>query len=453
MDTIFSLVTKPINQNIAVIRLSGPETFSIVKRWFKLSKNTEFLIEANTVNYHQFNDLKQNYIDEGLLLTFKGPNSFTGEDIIEIQTHGSMFVVNKILTLLEQLGARQSVNGEFMQQAFINGKIDLTKSEAINQLILTDNKQLALSSSQNIAGRESKVIKAMITELNDVLARIQIGIDYPENNDLPEYNIETIKSLLTKKKLEIEKIIDDSQRLINVSSGIKVAFIGKPNTGKSTLLNSILKQDRAIVSNQAGTTRDVIESDVYINGIRLTLQDTAGLRITKNKLEQQGINKTKEIIKNADICVILIASNSNSIEADLKSLAYVKELNTNLIYVFTKSDLKTIKQKQYKNFISIAAKNNEIEKLLKQFEINIEENFYDEAKAKNNLLISQNQINQFQVIFEHLTTALNLIYQSKNLDLIVFELEDSLTKLNALLGITKDINYLNNLFSNFCLGK
>ncbi|NOQ50384.1 MAG: tRNA uridine-5-carboxymethylaminomethyl(34) synthesis GTPase MnmE, partial [Mycoplasmataceae bacterium] len=364
MKTIYSLVTQPINQNIAVIRISGPDTFFVVKKIF----HNQIDLKPNHVSYKKFYDLKKNFIDEGLVLVFKGPNSFTGEDVVEFQFHGSLFIIKKIINLLNHYHLKQANPGEFMQQAYMNNKIDLIQSEAINSLIQSTNKNLADVASKNINGAESQVINLALDDIGKIISSVQVLIDYPENEDLPRYNLKTIKKQLVILINSFSKIIIDSQKLINVSKGVIVTLVGSPNAGKSTLLNAMLKKDHAIVSNISGTTRDLIEQDIFINGVRVTLQDTAGIRKTSNDIEIKGIAKTNEAIKNSDIVLAIIDGNKAK-DKELEKLNYVEKLNQNIILVFNKKDLK-----KQSGGISISAKNNQIDDLLDAITKNIETN-------------------------------------------------------------------------------
>lgn len=442
MKTIYSLVTKPINQNVAIIRISGPESFDFIKSIFP-----DFSFNKNTITHKKlFN--KKEFIDEVLILTFVAPDSFTGEDVIEIQSHGSMFVVNKILTMLSDFGLKQSDPGEFMKQAYTNNKIDLTQSEAINTLILTNNQTLANKSSLNLNGLQSSFIKESLNKIEKIIANIQVTIDYPENQDLPKYNLKQINKDIKNLKKNLDNIIYDSSRLIKYSKGIVISLVGLPNVGKSTLLNSILKEDRAIVSDIEGTTRDIVESSVYINGVKITLQDTAGIRKeTDDKIEKIGISKSIEAINNSDIILFLI-DGTKPIDKQRKIFKDILSNNKDkVIEVFTKSDLKKNKG------LSISATEGDINNLLDSINKFIKDFVFDIDKNNNALLITQNQINKFNEVSNSLKIVSKGIENNETIDLIAFELENSMKILAYMLG--KEINqeYILNLFSNFCVGK
>ncbi len=440
--TIYSLVTKPINQNVGIIRISGPRAFEAVE---KLAPN--FTPSQNKVEFQKLTG-KDGYIDDALVLSFVAPNSFTGENIIEIQSHGSMFVIQKIISELSDLDFTQSEPGEFMKQAYMNGKMDLAQIEAINTLILSDTKELSKVATDNLSGKQTNFVNESLTKLGDIVSRIQVSIDYPENTDLPEYNLEKIGESIEEYKEQIKNIINDSQRLVNYSKGIKIALVGIPNAGKSTLLNNLLKEDRAIVSDIEGTTRDVVESITYINGIKATLQDTAGIRSkTDDTIEQEGIRRSIETIEKADIVLVLL-DGTKSLE---EQRGYFKEINdkhsNKIIEVITKADVTTHEG------INVSNEHESLTPLLNEIEKFVKENVFDEEINKNSLLITQSQIDNFNSILNSLDIAIGFIKNNETPDVVAFELENSMKQLGKVIGKEIDQDYITNLFANFCIGK
>ncbi len=440
--TIYSLVTKPINQNVGIIRISGPSAFEAID---KLTK--DYIPEHNKVTFQKIYG-QDKFIDDALLLSFKGPNSFTGEDVIEIQSHGSLFVIQKIITELNAFGLVQSEPGEFMKQAYMNGKIDLAQTEAINTLILSENKLLAERSAENLNGKQSEFVDESLLMLGDIVSRIQVSIDYPENTDLPEYNLKEIgKSILSlKDKLSI--IINDSQRLVNYSKGIKIALVGIPNVGKSTLLNTLLKEERAIVSNIEGTTRDVIDSITYIDGLKVTLQDTAGIRSeTNDVIEQEGIRRSLDTIDKANIVLVLFDGTKDINEQKEFFKDILAKYSNKVIEVITKSDL--VKHEG----LNISNDEESISILLNEIRSFVSKNIFDEDDNKNSLLITQSQIDNFNTILNSLDIAISFINANETSDVVTFELEQAMKHLGKIVGKEIDQNYLTNLFANFCIGK
>ncbi len=440
--TIYSLVTKPINQNVGIIRISGPRAFEAAK---KLAPN--FTPSQNKVEFQKLTG-KEGYIDDALVLSFVEPNSFTGENVIEIQSHGSMFVIQKIISELSDLDFEQSEPGEFMKQAYMNGKLDLSQTEAINTLILSENKKLTEKSLQNLNGKQSEFINKALETLGGVVSRIQVSIDYPENTDLPEYNLKEIGKSIEEFKNEITSIVVDSQRLVNYSKGIKVALVGIPNAGKSSLLNTLLKEDRAIVSDIEGTTRDVIDSTTFIDGVKVTLQDTAGIRsATDDVIEQEGIKRSLTTIDNADIVLVLL-DGVKDLNEQRKFFKDITDKHSNkIIEVITKADIKP------NEGINISNDEESLELLLDAIKTFIKENVFDEDKNDRALLITQNQVDNFSSILNSIEIALGFIKADETPDVVAFELEQSMKQLGKIIGKEIDQNYLTDLFANFCIGK
>ncbi len=443
METIYSLVTKPINQNVGIIRISGSRTFEIIKKLFP-----EFIPSKNKVEFKKLY-YKNEFIDDVLILTFIAPESFTGEDVVEIHCHGSLFIISKIISILNKFELRQAKNGEFMQQAFMNGKIDLLQSEAIDKIVTSEDVNLTNQALKNLNGEQKKFITELLNNLEDLFSRIQVSIDYPENTDLPKYNLVKIKDDFSLVLNKLEKIIFDSQKLIKYSEWIILSIIGMPNVGKSTLLYTLVKENRAIVSNIEGTTRDIIESNIYIDNIKFTIRDTAGIRNKTNDLiEKEGINRALNSIKESDIILLLIDGTKN-IEMQLTNFSeIISENKNNLIKVITKSDLNS-----NKNYLSISALNNDIDDLLNNLKKFVSKNIFDFKKNQNPILITQNQIDQFFLVKEGLENIISFIEKENTLDVITYELEYLIKKVSQIIGKEIDQNYLTNLFSNFCIGK
>ncbi|BDV02117.1 MAG: tRNA modification GTPase MnmE [Candidatus Hepatoplasma vulgare] len=446
MDTIFSLVTKPINQNVGIIRISGPETFLLTKKIFPFTK-----LNHSTLEVHKL-FLNDEFIDDVILLIFASPKSFTGEDTIEIQFHGSMYIADKILSFLEKQDVRQAKAGEFMQQAFFNNKIDLIQSEAINELITTEDKLVAKKASENINNKQSNELKDILIHLEDIIALIQVSIDYPENTDLPKYSHEGIGKKVKKLKENIEKILTNSNKLLNASKGVKIAFIGFPNVGKSTLLNSFLKKERAITSNIAGTTRDLIESIFFLDGLKITLIDTAGIRKTNSILEKKSIEKAILATKEADLIFMLLDSTKDIKKQEEELFKNIDTNDLKIVKVLTKIDKNQSKRSE-KDYLKISALNNEISEIIDYIKLFIKNeviNFEEEEKA---ILITSFQFANLQEILDSLIKIESFIFEKVEFDLISYEIERAMDIIKKILGIKKDPNYLNDLFSRFCIGK
>ena len=439
MKTIYSLVTKPINQNVSIIRISGPDTFVSLKGFFK----PEISTKGNTAEFRKLYNKDGEFVDDVIVLGFRNPNSFTGEDLVEIQSHGNIFVVKKILSMLEGLGFKQATPGEFSKQAYMNNKMDLTQADAINTLINAETEVMANAASKNLNSKQSKNIDDNIKMLSEIISRIQVSIDYPENRDLEEYSDATLNNMMQEMIEKVTSDIKQSETLIKIDEGVKLSIIGIPNAGKSTLLNALIDEEKAIVTEIEGTTRDIVESQILINGVKITLQDTAGMRDSKDKVESIGIEKSKESAREADIVIALI-DGSKDIEEQRE---YIKTIvdREDIIEVINKKDLKD------NEGISISAKDKDISELINYLEKYISEEF-DLNSITSATLINSAQISSFAKVLDSLIKAQELL-KDNTTDVILFELEDAIAELGRMKGIEIDQEYLTNLFSNFCIGK
>ncbi|WNE40983.1 MAG: tRNA modification GTPase MnmE [Mycoplasmataceae bacterium] len=299
-ETIVSLVTAPITQNIALIRISGPKTYQVIEKIFDRNlpsypQKTSRLVFGKLINS------QKEFIDEVLLFCFYKPNSFTGEDVVEISCHGNLFVVNQVLQMIQEDGVRLAKEGEFTKQAFFNGKLNLIQANAINDLIKAPSLMGAKLALHNLNSRNQQELINIEEELLNIIANIKVNIDYPEYDGV-EYLTGQLVLPRVRQLLENLLIIRESgQKSRFYQEGLKVAIVGKPNVGKSTLLNSLLKEEKAIVSAIAGTTRDVVEARYNLSGIPLILLDTAGIRETKDAVEKIGIERSYQALEKADI--------------------------------------------------------------------------------------------------------------------------------------------------------
>jgi tRNA modification GTPase len=308
--TITSLVTAPITQNIALIRLSGPQTYSIISQIFDRALPV-YPQKKPQLIFGQIVNRQKEITDQVLLLCFYKPHSFTGEDVIEISCHGNLFVVNQILQLILEKGAELAKEGEFTKQAFFNGKLNLVQANAINDLIKAPSLAGAKLALHNLSFENQQELEIIENELLDIIAIIKVNIDYPEYDGV-EYltgkrTLERLNKLL-EKLLTMKK---DGQKARVYQEGLKIAIVGKPNVGKSTLLNAFLQEEKAIVSPVAGTTRDVVEAHYNLNGIPLTLLDTAGIHETSDLVEKIGVEKSYHALEKAEIIFFLV-DNSRS---------------------------------------------------------------------------------------------------------------------------------------------
>lgn len=441
-DCIVSLITPPMKGAVAVIRLSGEETLDIISKIFSRE-----IKESHKVYYGYIIDKDNNEkVDEVMVSYFKGPKSFTGEDVVEISCHGSMIIVNQIIELCIRYGARIAERGEFSSRAFYNGRIDLVQAEAINSLINAETLQAKRLMLYSLTGKTSALILPIKEKLADILSLIEVNIDYPEYLDIEEMTNEKIINSVDPLIEEINYLIKSGERSKLINEGINVAIVGRPNVGKSSLLNALLKQDKAIVTNIPGTTRDVVEGKVNLDGIILNLLDTAGIRDSVDVVERIGIEKSKESLEKADL-VLLVLEADKFTKEDQELLDAIKD-KKHLVVYNKKENLS--EDKYIKGAIYISALNKDIKDLEKEIGrmFNVEE--------INNLepsLCSSREIGLLNKVKENLLTAKKEALYNTSLDLVSISLKTSYDAIKEILGEEASVDLEKEIFSRFCLGK
>ena len=344
-DTIVALATAPLKSALHIIRVSGSEAFTVVSKCF--SKDIRN-IKERTLLVGEIRD-NDKVIDEVVVAIYKGPKSFTGEDLVEIICHGSVLIANEIIELLLSKGSRLATNGEYSSRAFLNNRIDLIQAEAINDVINATTKEAKELSLLSLKGETSELIYPLKKRIADILSLIEVNIDYPEYEDIEVANKSDVISTIDELVPQIDKLVSEGEKGLIIKEGIKVALVGKPNVGKSSLLNALLGENKAIVTDIAGTTRDIVEGDINLGGVALHLLDTAGIREVDDKVESIGVNKSKETIKEADLVIVLLDASKELDKEDEEILNLTKE--TPRIIVYNKKDL-SIKQKEGEIYIS-----------------------------------------------------------------------------------------------------
>lgn len=441
--TICALATARMNCAIHLIRMSGPNAYHIINLITDktIDKKGYKIIHANIVDNNQV-------IDNVLINCFVAPNSYTGEDIVEINCHGGVLIADKILSLLIKYGAQLATKGEFTKRAMMNKKIDLSQTEAINNLIHAQN-ELAIKGSINaLSGKTSEVLKNIRKALFNLIGQIEVNIDYPEYDDVEQVTSNYAYEITNKLIKQLKELLNNSKRFIPLNEGIKILILGAPNAGKSTLLNTLTQSKKALVSHIPGTTRDIIEANINIDDITLKLFDTAGIRTTNDEVEQLGINKAKEYLKQVDL--VLLLQPLNELNSNWKQ-QYNDILQYKHIIVYTKSDLSKSKIDLASNEVVISAINNEIDDLIhkikKLFEVE------DFSNSDMNVLQSQRQISLLEQAIHYLEQSINQLSNSVPLDLVIESYNSSLDSLNKVLGLDYEYDFLDELFKNFCLGK
>ena len=450
-DTIAAISTTVGVGAISIIRVSGPESIKIVNKIFK-EKDLE-KVESHTIHYGHI-IYKDEIQDEVLVTVMKSPKTFTTEDIVEINCHGSIAVTKKILEILLTLGCRLAEPGEFTKRAFLNGRIDLLEAEGIMDLINSKSeseKKLALN---QIGGKVSNLIKELRQKILEVLANIEVKIDYPEYEDIEDVTYNDLNNNIIEVEKEIKRIIKESENGKIIKEGIKTAIIGRPNVGKSSILNNLLEEEKAIVTDIEGTTRDIVEGSIIINGIILDLIDTAGIRKTQDKVESIGVNKSLETIEKADLILFVLNNNENLNEYDKEILEKIK--NKNHIIIINKIDLENKLEldnlKKEKNIIKISALNdNNLEELKNKI---IEMYNLEELESKDATYLTNARglslLKQAEDIITDIKTG---IKTEQPIDMIEIDLKRIWELLGEITGETYQEELINQLFSQFCLGK
>ena len=438
-ETIVALATAPIKSALGIVRLSGDDVLDVVSKCF--SKDLRNITDK-TIFYGSIVDENEK-IDDVVLLAYKGPKSFTGEDSVEIICHGSSLIYKQIIETCIKNGARMATNGEFSSRAYMHNKIDLVQAEAINDVINSTTKEAKKLNLMSLDGKTSELIRPIKTKIADILSLIEVNIDYPEYEDIEVANKDTIINIVNEIIPQIDELIDDGEKAKIINEGIKVALVGKPNVGKSSLLNAFLGEDRAIVTDIAGTTRDVVEGSANIDGIVLHLFDTAGIRESNDKIESIGIEKSKKTIQEADIVVVVLDSTSNLNEEDRQILEYTKDYNP--IVVYNKND-----ESSSNNELSISALNNEIEPLIKAIKerIGLTEKSFSKPALNN-----ARQLGLLAKAKESLLKAKEDAENNLTVDLISTSLFDAYTSILEILGEANQIDLAKEIFSRFCVGK
>lgn len=435
-ETIVALATPPLKSALAIIRLSGVDCFKVVSKIF--SKELETTKEKE-IHYGFVKD-GDKQIDQVVLLTYVHPHSFTGEDSVEIICHGSPLIANEIISTLLKNGARMATNGEFSSRAYLNGKIDLVQAEAINDIINATTIEARDLSMVSLTGETSKMLKPIKEKIGEILSSIEVNIDYPEYEDIEVVTKEKVIDVCSKISAEIDSLIADGENSRLYREGLKIAIVGKPNVGKSSLLNALIKSDKAIVTDIAGTTRDVVEGDFNLNGVPVHLFDTAGLRESNDKIEKIGINKSLEAINNSDL--VLFVVDETGLDNELYSLVKDKKH----IVVTNKADLVSSKDK---NTLYISAKNNDIEPLLNKIKETMNIGDVVVKPTFNNT----RQLGLLKNISNCLKVAIKDAKDDQPIDLISVSI---MSAYNSALDLTGEVNkndLTDEIFSRFCVGK
>ncbi len=440
LDTIVAISTGNINQAISIIRIVGPESLDIIKKIFtgKIGQN-------KTIQYGFIKDLDGNIIDEVLVSFFIGNDNFVGENTIEINAHGGIIITNKILDLVLSLGAREAGKGEFTRRAFLNGKISLLKAEAINDLInskTTQQHKIAINAFNN---QNEIKIKEFLEKLEYLIGLCEINIDYPEYDDIPILENKDFETKIIEIHQELKQIIANSKANQVYINPLSVVIVGNPNVGKSSLMNAILNDEKAIVTNIEGTTRDVIEHEIVFNNFILKLKDTAGIRDGKDEIEKIGIKKSWKEIEQADIVLHIIDATKGLNNFDLEIIEKTKDKK--YLQLWNKSDLIENLENDHKIYIS------SINKDLKNLETELVNLLIHNDDLSSNFVFNKRQIACLEKALNALNDVIEGINQGLTYDTIMIDLHLAWESLKEIIGNVDKEELLDSIFKNFCLGK
>lgn len=456
VDTIAAIATASGNSGIGIIRVSGDEAIEIVDKIFKSVNSDKKLVnvKSHTINYGHIVD-NDKVIDEVLVSVMNGPHSYTGEDVVEINCHGGMIVIRKILEIVLKNGARTAEPGEFTKRAFLNGRMDLSQAEAVMDVINAKNEFALSSSIEQLNGRVSEKIKSLREKIIYNIAFIESALDDPEHISIDGYS-EKLSKILEEVNGELLRLINNFDNGRIVKEGVKTVILGKPNAGKSSLLNLLLGEERAIVTDIEGTTRDTLEESINLNGVFLNLIDTAGIRDSEDVVEQIGVNKAKELAEKSDLVIFVADASKELDENDKEIINLIKDKQA--IVLLNKSDLGTIiNEKNVSEFdnkpvITFSAKTgdgldeleNKIRNLFYEGKVKYNDELYiTNARQKESLINAKNSIEE----------VIKSVENDMPEDFYSIDLMDAYTYLGQIIGESVEDDLVNEIFSKFCMGK
>lgn len=443
-DTIVALSTPQGTGAIAIVRLSGSKSIEFLNKAIRRKKTREEIKERRAY-FANFFSTEGEILDEIVFVYFKSPRSYTGEDVVEIYCHGGVLVVEKIIDTFVKLGARLAENGEFTKRAFLNGKIDLIKAESILQIIEARSEIGLRLALDNLKGKLSSEIESLRTKLLDILSKIEVSIDY--GDDIEISNDEIFGDLLTIQEFLNNKL-KHADKGLHLSTGVTMAIVGKPNVGKSTLLNRLLVEDRAIVTDIPGTTRDVIRGEIKIQGIHFVISDTAGIRQTDDTVERIGIEKALREVEKSDVVLFLLDATTGFTRED----EYIQGIiqGSNVIYVWNKIDMGD-KTTNFGNDVKISAATGEGLRELEKRIIEMVKPLIRDGELSH--ITSKRQLEYMKKVKFHIDKAIIALKNDTPLDVVSIDIGESLNLLDEITGRKFKEDLIDNIFSKFCVGK
>lgn len=438
-DTIAAIATANATGAVSLIRISGDEAIEIASQLIQkdLSSQPGYTIQYGTI-YEE-----KEAIDEVLVSIFRAPKSYTGENVIEIGCHGGLFITRKILSLILSKGARLARRGEFTERAFLHGKMDLSQAEGVNDLIHASDEVNARSAMHSLKGSVSKILEPLQENLTQIISNIEVNIDYPEYDDVHQLTEEEILPMANAWLQSITMLIEEAKKAVNIREGIDTVILGRPNVGKSSLLNALLEEDKAIVTDIAGTTRDIVEGSVRLDGITLNLIDTAGIHEASDVVEKIGIEKSLKALEKAELVIVVLDGSSELTEEDENLLELTKDRNRIIVYNKNDKDMKY-------DGLSISAINKDVTALEEAIKEKYEK---DLLLASSDTLNNERQIALAMQAKTSMENAIQTLQDGMELDLVTIDLEKAWTALKQITGEVGKEDLLDEIFSRFCLGK
>ena len=454
--TIAAIGTALSNSGISIIRISGKESLNIIKKIFKTSSN----LGPNSILYGKIVK-NEDIVDNVLVSYFKAPHSFTGEDVCEINCHGGVEVTKEILEIVLENGAKLAEPGEFSKRAFLNGKMDLSQAEAVINLINAKTRTETKIAAKNLEGNLSKKITQLRVELIELLAHIEVSVDYPEY-DYDEVDPSYVGNLIHKKNLEIDDILKTYDHGKYIKNGVNVAILGKPNVGKSSLLNKLANYDKAIVTDIPGTTRDIVEETINLGSIILNLSDTAGIRDTEDMIEKMGVEKSIKIIEETDLVIYMFNAEEGIENQDKEMLSNIQNKGLKHIVVINKMDkakkdvfdtiLKELETMNIKNILKISIEKEEGIESLKNEIINIFQK--SDFDYEHELVITnERHRNLLKKAIDYLEDAKKELENGQPIDIITIYIKKATSSLGEIIGADVNQDVISKIFEKFCLGK
>ena len=448
-DTIVAISTALGVGAISIVRLSGNNAIKIVNDCFEGKDLTK--VPTHTIHYGFIKNNKE-LLDEVLVSVMKSPKTFTAEDVVEINCHGGIIPTKQILELMLSKGARLAEPGEFTKRAFLNGRIDLVESEAVMDIIESKSEEAKKLALSQLNGELSRLITTFRDNLKQLLSSIEVNIDYPEYYDIEVITKKKIKEEVAKMKKDLQELISASKATSIIKTGLNIAILGKPNVGKSSILNKLLNKDKAIVTDIAGTTRDIVEGEVYINGILINFIDTAGIRKTTDVVEKIGVEKSIKAIDEADLIIVVLNNNEDLSEEDKEILEKTKDKQR--IIVINKTDLDK-KIKLPSTIENTVETNTNTPDGIKPLVEKIKEMFnLEKLQTKDYTYLSNSrQISLATKAYQSLLSAEVGLNNDLPIDMVEIDLKDCFDLLGEIIGVTYSDEIIDNLFEHFCVGK